>query len=76
MERQVELAIQQALSLARARGSELAAVILRADDPSGAIAEMARKVLKRLGRQVDVRVEPGEGGVELLSIELLPAARR
>jgi hypothetical protein len=76
MERQVEMAVQQALSLARARGGELAAVNLRADDPSGVIAETARKVLKRLGREVDVHVEMGELGVELVSIELERPPRR
>lgn len=75
MERQVEMAIQEALSLARARGGQLAALTLRGSSDS--LLEIACHVVKRLeAGLVEVRVEPGHGTVELVSIELVPASRR
>jgi hypothetical protein len=73
VEQQVEMALHHALSLARARGGQLAAVTLRGAEHSGhSLLEMARRVLTRLGHEVEVIVQPGFGAVELVSIELLP----
>lgn len=76
MERDIEMAIHQALSLARGRGGQLAALTLRGHDHTGDIVGVARRVLQRLGRQADVRHEPDTGPIALLSIELTPAVQR
>jgi hypothetical protein len=77
MERQVEMAIQQALSLARARGGKLAAITLRGPPQGGSLLDIAAHVLRRLEVDlVEVHIETGHGTVELVSIELLPPSRR
>lgn len=75
MERDVEMAIHQALSLSRARGGQLAALTLRGHDHTGDIVDVARQILRRLGRQADVHFEPAGGPIELASIEVTPAPR-
>jgi hypothetical protein len=75
MEHDINLAIAHAVDVARARGGRLAGVTLRGHGGADVVQQLARTAFARMGLGVvDVRVQPSEGPVSLVSVELAPRA--
>ena len=72
MERAVQLAMRDALDLARSRGARLVRITLHGGEGADSIA---RIFLDALGlAEVELALEPTEGAVRLGAVEMLPRA--
>lgn len=71
VESEVELAVQHAADVARARRRALACITLRGGPSQTSVKAHAEAVLRRLGIDCDEVIVEGEGGsVRLASLEL------
>lgn len=71
MQRDVERAIKEALTIAGQRGGVIAAVTLAAEDATADVLPLAYKLLQRHGiEEADVAVVEGDGPVRLVSVEI------
>jgi hypothetical protein len=71
MQRDVERAIGEALTLANQRGGRIAAITLASADPQDSVVPLVKKVLARHGvGDAEVAVVLDTGPVRLLAVEI------